>query len=149
MELHNLVKMSYKRNKKRICRGNAGKGGTTGGRGQKGYNSRSGSSIRPGFRGGQTPVYQQIPKLRGKKSLTFKKPVFTILNIKDLLKINNDVIDKKVLADNNLIKKENEPVKILSAGEYTGPAKELIVDAVSESAKVKLEKAGVKISILN
>lgn len=149
MELHALDKISYKKNKKRICRGNAGKGGTTGGRGQKGYKSRSGSSIRPGFSGGQTPIYQKMPKLRGKNVLIFKKNKFTILNIKDLSKINNDIVDKKILIENKIIKDDKKPIKILSIGEYTGNIKEIIVDAISNSAKEKLEKAGVKVSIIN
>lgn len=148
MELNSLKKMSSKKNNKRIARGNAGKGGTTGGRGTKGYLSRSGSSIRPGFRGGTTPIYLQIPKLRGSKSLLFKKPSFQVVNLEDLERVQSEVIDFQSLFTAGLVTKKTLPVKILSVGDYKGKAKEVIVNAISKLAQEKLEKAGVKVTLL-
>jgi large subunit ribosomal protein L15 len=143
MELHNLTKMSSKLKRKRV-----GRGDTTAGRGQKGYLSRSGSSIRPGFRGGQTPVYQQIHKLRGGKALVFKKSLYQVINLDDLSRLTDEVIDMQALLASRLINKKSQPVKILSMGEYTGKAKEIKVNAMSAVAKEKLEKAGVKVTLL-
>merc|ERR1719352_2027476 len=66
MNIHDLSPVEKSRNSKnRISRGYGGKGGGTGGRGTRGQKSRSGGSIRPGFQGGQTPLYRRLPKLKG------------------------------------------------------------------------------------
>merc|ERR1719326_1121068 len=54
-----------RKNKDRIARGYSGKGGGTGGRGCRGQKSRSGGGVRPGFQGGQTPLYRRLPKMKG------------------------------------------------------------------------------------
>merc|ERR1712134_28810 len=64
--IHNLPLMKGSRKTKiRISRGYGGKGGGTGGRGNRGQKSRSGGGVRPGFEGGQLPLYRRLPKLKG------------------------------------------------------------------------------------
>ncbi len=128
--------------KKRLGRGQGTGHGKTAGRGTKGYKSRSGSSIRPGFEGGQMPLQRRLPK-RGFTNI-FKKQ-YGIVNIKDLDVFDNDtVVDRTFLIDQGLVAKKNDLVKILGTGELT---KKLIikVDKVSESARKKIEAAGGKV----
>merc|ERR1712216_1041930 len=66
MHMHRLSSVLGSRKKtRRIARGYGGKGGGTGGRGTRGQNSRSGGGVRPGFEGGQLPLYRRLPKLKG------------------------------------------------------------------------------------
>ncbi|MFH0712776.1 MAG: 50S ribosomal protein L15 [Candidatus Jorgensenbacteria bacterium] len=134
MQIHNL-KNSNKKDKKRVGRG--GKRGTYSGRGQKGQRSRSGHRIRPAFR----DLLIRIPKLRGVKNRSFR-PKFLVLNIGDLEKLAKDgVLDKKVLLEKKIIKRANQPVKVLSMGDLKKP---LTIEglAVSEKAKEKILKSG-------
>lgn len=132
---------------KRLGRGNASGKGTYAGRGMNGQNSRTGGGVRPGFEGGQTPLYRKMPKLRG-----FKNPNRTdyqIINIGNLDAFDeNEEVDIVKLYEKNLIRNKVNPVKLLGDGEI---AKKLTikVDSVSKSAKEKIEKAKGKIIQLN
>merc|ERR1711985_32331 len=65
-EMSNLTPAEgYRKAKRRVARGYGGKGGGTGGRGTRGQKSRSGGGVRPGFEGGQLPLYRRLPKLKG------------------------------------------------------------------------------------
>lgn len=119
-------------------RGHASGNGKTAGKGHKGQKARSGAP-RPGFEGGQMPLYRRIPK-RG----------FTNRNSKDIVAINVSALEclvdgtevtAKTLIEAGIIKHELDGVKILGKGELT---KKLIVkvSAVSEGAKAKIEAAG-------
>ena len=119
----------------------AGSGnGKTAGKGHKGQNARSGGGVRPGFEGGQIPLYRRLPK-RGFKNRF--ATVYTVVNIADLdAKFNNgDVVDLAALKAAGLVKRENDGIKVLGQGELT---KKLTVkaDKYSESAKAKIEAAG-------
>jgi len=116
--------------------------GKTSGRGHKGQNSRSGGGVRPGFEGGQMPLYRRLPK-RGFNNKKFAHSYIEI-NIQDLEGFPDGTeVDAALLADTGLltIPKVNEGVKVLGTGELT---KKLIVKATlfSASAKEKIEKAG-------
>jgi len=130
------------REKKRVGRGHGSGCGKTSGRGQKGQTARSGwkGGTRPGFEGGQTPLYMRFPK-RGFSNAPFKKE-YAIVNVKDLNDRFEDgaTITPEVLREVGLVKK-NLPVKILGDGEIT---KKLTVKAhkFSSSAKEKIEAAG-------
>ena len=130
------------REKKRVGRGHGSGHGKTSGRGQKGQKARSGwkGGTRPGFEGGQTPLYMRFPK-RGFSNAPFKKE-YAIVNVKDLEERFEDgaVITPEVLREVGLVKKKL-PVKILGDGELT---KKLTVKAhkFSASAKAKIEAAG-------
>ncbi len=121
----------------------AGSGnGKTAGRGHKGQNARSGGGVRPGFEGGQMPLYRRMPK-RGFNNKRFA-PQYVEVNIGDLEKFDNGAeVSAEILRDAGIISlpKVNDGIKILGNGELT---KKLTVKAVkfTASAKEKIEKAG-------
>ena len=121
----------------------AGSGnGKTAGRGHKGQNARSGGGVRPGFEGGQMPLYRRMPK-RGFNNKRFA-PQYVEVNIADLEKFDNGAeVSAEILRDAGIISlpKVNDGIKILGNGELT---KKLTVKAVkfTASAKEKIEKAG-------
>ena len=121
----------------------AGSGnGKTSGRGHKGQNARSGGGERPGFEGGQMPLYRRLPK-RGFNNKRFALQYLEI-NIQDLENFENDtVVDAELLSNTGLltVPKVNDGIKILGNGELT---KKLTVKATAftASAKEKIEKAG-------
>jgi large subunit ribosomal protein L15 len=132
---------------KRVGRGYAsGIGGHTSSRGHKGQKSRSGGKVRPGFEGGQMPLVRRIPK-RG--FTNFNSKVFNILNLSDLDRLfeANDEVTLKVLIERKIIKNVRSGVKILGNGEISKP---LIVkvNAISKSAKEKIENAGGKVEVI-
>lgn len=128
---------------KRVGRGSSSGLGTTAGKGNKGQQSRTGSSVPyVGFEGGQMPLYRRIAR-RGFSNYPFKKE-YVCVNVSQLeTKFNDgDTVDRVSLAAKGFIsKKADVLVKILGDGEIT---KKLTVDVnkVSESAKAKIEKAG-------
>ncbi len=121
----------------------AGSGnGKTAGRGHKGQKARSGGGVRPGFEGGQMPLYRRLPK-RGFNNKRFA-PQYIEVNVSDLEKFDNGAeVSAEILADSGIISlpKVNDGIKILGNGELT---KKLTVKAVkfTASAKEKIEKAG-------
>ena len=122
----------------------AGSGnGKTAGRGHKGQKARSGGGVRPGFEGGQMPLYRRRPK-RGFNNKRFA-PDYIEVNVSDLNKLADGTeVNAQVLAEAGIITlpKVNDGIKILGNGELT--AKNLKVSAVkfTASAKEKIEKAG-------
>ena len=126
-------------NIKRLGRGHGSGLGKTSGRGQKGQKSRSGGGTRPGFEGGQMPLYRRIPK-RG----------FTNRNSKDIVGINvsrlnifddDSEVTIDTLIEKNIIKNPRDGVKILGNGELTKKLN-VKVNASSKAAIEKIEKAG-------
>ncbi|MCQ2531971.1 MAG: 50S ribosomal protein L15 [Saccharofermentans sp.] len=121
----------------------AGSGnGKTAGRGHKGQNARSGGGVRPGFEGGQMPLYRRMPK-RGFNNKRFA-PDYIEVNVGDLEKLADGTeVTAKSLAEAGIITlpKVNDGVKVLGNGDLT---KKLTVKAVkfTASAKEKIEKAG-------
>ena len=121
----------------------AGSGnGKTAGRGHKGQNARSGGGVRPGFEGGQMPLYRRMPK-RGFNNKRFA-PQYIEVNVGDLEKfVDGAEVTAEILSAAGIISlpKINDGIKILGNGELT---KKLTVKAVkfTASAKEKIEKAG-------
>ena len=121
----------------------AGSGnGKTSGRGHKGQKARSGGGVRPGFEGGQMPLYRRLPK-RGFNNKRFA-PQYIEVNVSDLEAFDNgSEVTAQALADKGIISlpKVNDGVKILGNGELT---KKLDVKAVkfTKAAKEKIESAG-------
>jgi large subunit ribosomal protein L15 len=116
--------------------------GKTAGRGHKGQNSRAGGGVRPGFEGGQMPLYRRLPK-RGFNNKRFAAQ-YIELNVSDLNRFDDgSVIDAAALKAAGVISlpKVNDGIKILGNGELT---KKLTIKAVAftASAKEKIEKAG-------
>lgn len=142
MQLNDLYPApGSRKNRKRVGRGNSGKGGTTAGRGQKGQKSRSGGGKGPGFEGGRMRLSMQLPKLPG-----FRNPTrieYSPVNVMRLEEVFDDgaVIDKQALVEKNIIKKVATPVKLLGDGDITKKFT-IKVDKCSESAKAKIEAAG-------
>lgn len=137
MKLNNLVK--YKKPTRRLGRGHAAGQGKTSGRGHKGQKARTGKKIRPGFEGGQTPLFQRLPKYRGFKNPN--KVEFQVINVGDLEKLKDSNVTKEVLLKNKLVSKKNLPVKLLGKGELSKALK-VELDKASESAIEKISKAG-------
>ncbi|HDZ86196.1 hypothetical protein LCGC14_1630110 [marine sediment metagenome] len=147
VRLHDLkpAKGSHKK-KKRIGRGNASGHGTTAGRGTKGQLARSGGGKGPGFEGGRMALIRKVPRLPG-----FKNPFKVSYQVVSLERLNqfkaNDNVDVKALKEAGIIKKAEEPIKILADGKLD-KALTVKVNAFSEKAKKAIEKAGGKAEVV-
>ncbi len=122
-------------------RGPGSGNGKTAGKGHKGQNARSGGGVRPGFEGGQLPLYRKLPKRGFKNRFAVN---YAIVNVSDLNRFEDGaVVDLAALLDAKLVRKELDGVKILGSGDLT---KKLTVKATvfSASAKEKIEAAGGK-----
>ena len=140
MELSNLrpAEGSKHSDNFRRGRGHGSGNGKTAGKGHKGQLARSGHK-KPGFEGGQMPLYRRLPK-RGFTDINSKNIV--VVNLSALESFDDGaVVDVKALKDNGIIKKEYDGVKVLGNGELT---KKLTVkvNAYSASAKEKIEALG-------
>lgn len=142
MKLHELknVKGAIHR-KKRVGCGEGGGHGKTSGRGGKGQTARSGGSIRPGFEGGQMPLYRKLPH-RGFNNYNFRVE-YPVINVGDLAGLDASVteVNAEVLASAGLVRRGVSTVKILGNGELSRALK-VTAAKFSESAKAKIEKAG-------
>ncbi|MCK5764254.1 MAG: 50S ribosomal protein L15 [Clostridiales bacterium] len=147
MRLHDLKPAEGSRkNKKRVGRGTGSGLGTTAGRGMNGQNSRSGGGVRPGFEGGQMPLFRRLPK-RGFTNARFKKH-WTILNVTDLNVFEDKTeVTPEILMEKGLIKSLKFGVKILGDGELN---KSLNIKAnkFTQSAIKKIEAAGGKVEVI-
>jgi len=135
--------------RKRIGRGVGSGLGKTSGRGHKGAKSRSGWSRRIGWEGGQMPIYRRLPK-RGFNNKNFAK-VFTCVNVSDLEGFDQGaVVDLAAVLQKGLTSKEkhSELFKILGDGELT-KALTVKVDAITATAKEKIEKAGGTVQVVS
>ncbi len=146
MKLHELKpNPGSNKNRKRLGRGTATGQGKTAGRGQDGQKSRSGGSVRPGFEGGQMPLYRRIPK-RGFKNIF--KTEYAEVNVETLNKFEDDTeITPELLKSTGIIRKELDGVKVLGNGEIS---KKLTVKAhkFSKTAVEKIEAAGGKVEVI-
>ena len=142
MKLHELknVKGAIHR-KKRVGCGEGGGHGKTSGRGGKGQSARSGSSIRPGFEGGQMPLYRKLPH-RGFNQASFRNAP-EVVNVGDLARLDDSVTDvnSAILAKAGIVRGDKSLLKILGDGELTR-AFTITATKFSETAKAKIEKAG-------
>ena len=121
-------------------RGPGSGNGKTAGKGHKGQNARSGGGVRPGFEGGQFPIYRQLPK-RGFNNKRFAT-VYATVNVRDLNRFEDgSIVDIQTLLDARVIRKSLDGLKVLGNGEIT---KKLTVKAAkfSAAAKEKIEAAG-------
>ena len=147
MKLHELQYTEGARKaRKRVGRGTSSGNGKTAGRGQKGQGARSGGGKKPGFEGGQTPLYKRLPR-RGFSNARFTKK-YAIVNVSDLNRFEDGtVVDIKLLKEVGLIKKELDGVKVLGNGELT---KKLTVrvNAFTKTAKEKIENIGGKTEVI-
>lgn len=130
---------------KRVGRGIGSGTGKTSGKGHKGQNARSGGGVRPGFEGGQMPLYRRLPK-RGFKNIFAKQYVTVNVEVLDRLDEGTEVT-AEVLKENGIISKTLDGVKILGRGEVTKKFN-VKVAKLSASAKEKIEKAGGKAEVI-
>ena len=147
MKLHELspAEGSVKENFRK-GRGAGSGNGKTAGKGHKGQNARSGGGVRPGFEGGQLPLYRKLPK-RGFNNYRFAKR-YAEVNVQCLNGFNDgDVVDCEALLNAGIVKVVFDGIKILGEGELT---KKLTVKAAvfSASAKEKIEAVGGKTEVV-
>ena len=148
MKLHELspaegsVKAGFRKG-----RGAGSGNGKTAGKGHKGQNARSGGGVRPGFEGGQLPLYRKLPK-RGFKNVRFAKQ-YTVINVQSLNKFNDgEVVDVAALLAAGVINDvKANGIKVLGEGELT---KKLTVKAAifSAGAIEKIEAVGGKTEVV-
>ena len=130
--------------KKRVGRGIGGKGGKTAGRGTKGQHSRGRGKVARGFEGGQMPLKQRVPKLKG-----FNNPFrveYSPVNLDQLSDTGESTIDADVLVAKGLVRK-NTFVKILARGEVT-TAMNVTVHGISKAAEAAIVAKGGTVTIL-
>lgn len=143
MNLHELKPAEGSRHsRKRVGRGHASGNGKTAGKGHGGQNSRSGGGVRPGFEGGQTPLFQRLPK-RGFTNFTRKE--YAVINLDILNRFDDGAsITPELLKDMGICKKQLSGIKVLAEGQLT---KKLTVSAhkFSAAAKAAIEAAGGKV----
>ncbi len=146
MKLHELKpNPGSSKNRKRLGRGTATGQGKTAGRGMNGQKSRSGGGVRPGFEGGQMPLYRRLPK-RGFTNIFGTQ--FAEINVEVLNKFEDGAeITPELLKSEGIIKKQLDGVKVLGNGELT---KKLTVKAhkFSKTAAEKIEAAGGKAEVI-
>ena len=138
------AKFPYEKRKKRIGCGPGSGHGKTATRGHKGQRSRTGSGRRPGFEGGQNPLYRRIPK-RGFNR--FPKKEFSIVNLDRLAQLGEQEITPEKLLERNVIRKLKMGLKVLGEGKLEKPIK-VSAHRFSKQAKEKIEAAGGQAVIL-
>lgn len=141
MQLHELAPAKgAKKDGFRVGRGHGSGNGKTAGKGHKGQNARSGGGVRPGFEGGQMPIYRRLPK-RGFNNIFAKE--YTEINVSDLNKLENDeIVTAEVLKEKGIISKiKKDGVVVLGRGELE---KKLTVKVSkwSKTAEAKVTAAG-------
>ena len=146
MKLHELSPSEGSKKKAfRVGRGHASGNGKTSGKGHKGQNARSGGGVRPGFEGGQMPIYRRLPK-RGFTNIFAKK--YIAINVEELNKLEPGIeVTAEILKEAGIISKIGDGVVFLGRGEvansYTVKAKRF-----SKSAAEKIEAAGGKAEVI-
>ena len=151
MKLNTLISKNYKK-KMRVGRGIGSTKGKTCGSGMKGQKSRSGVSIKS-FEGGQMPLYRRLPK-RGFNSMSQRKKITAIINLSNIQqifikkqKISNEKINLDFLQKNKFINKKYSKLKLLGSGDLKQKF-DIELNAISKSAKEKIEKLGGKVTLI-
>jgi large subunit ribosomal protein L15 len=129
-----------KKRRRRVGRGISAGQGASAGLGMRGQKSRSGSGTRPGFEGGQQPLYRRIPKLKGFPLINRK--TYTTINVEKLANLPaNSEVTLASLQDAGIITAVKGPLKILGNGELNVPL-QVKAAAFSGQARIKIEAAG-------
>lgn len=146
MKLHELKANEGTRKRvKRLGRGIASGHGKTSGKGHKGQNARSGGGVRPGFEGGQTPLFQRLPK-RGFTNINRKE--YAIVNLETLNRFEEGTeVSPELLLETGIVSKAKSGIKILGNGTVE---KKLTVKAhkFSSAAKEAIEAAGGTVEVI-
>lgn len=129
-----------KKRRRRVGRGISAGQGASCGFGMRGQKSRSGRGTRPGFEGGQMPLYRRIPKL--KHFTVINRQVYTVVNVEDLASLSaNSTVNLSSLMEAGIVTSDDGPLKVLGNGELSVPLK-VEAAAFTASAKTKIEEAG-------
>ena len=142
MYIHDLKNAEgEKTSKKRLGRGIGSGLGKTSGKGNKGQNARSGGGVRPGFEGGQNPLYRRIPA-RGFSNAKFKKE-YSVVNVSSLNNFEpNTVVDAVKLLESGILSKiKKDGIKILGNGELSVALK-VVANKFTAQAKEKITAQG-------
>ncbi|HEY4302531.1 MAG TPA: 50S ribosomal protein L15 [Candidatus Didemnitutus sp.] len=142
MRLHSLQNVpGAVHRRKRVGCGEGGGHGKTSGKGGKGQTARSGGSIRPGFEGGQMPLYRKLPH-RGFNNYDYRT-TYAVVNVGDLASLDAAVteVNREALVKAGLVRADDSPLKVLGDGEITRALK-ITANRFTGSAKAKIEKAG-------
>ncbi len=141
MKIHELLpKNGSKKRPRRVGRGIAAGQGASCGFGMRGQKSRSGRSTRPGFEGGQMPLYRRLPKLKTFPLVNHKE--FTIINVGRLAELPAESqVTMEFLLEKGIVTTNDGPLKILGNGELSVALK-VKAAAFSAGAKTKIESAG-------
>lgn len=134
-----------KKARRRVGRGPGSGHGKTAGKGHKGQKARSGGTKGAGFEGGQMPLQRRLPK-RGFKNYPFKKE-YSIVNLKDLSLIKEDIITPEVIQKVGIVKDLKDGLKVLGVGEIDRPVT-VRAHAFSNSALNKITSAGGKAEVI-
>jgi len=135
-----LPQPGSKKRRRRIGRGISAGQGASGGYGMRGQKSRSGRGTRPGFEGGQIPLYRRIPKL--KHFPLVNRQHYTIVNVSKLAELPaNTQVSLELLLNMKILTTNDGPLKILGDGEL-GVALEVTATAFTKGARSKIEAAG-------
>jgi large subunit ribosomal protein L15 len=139
-----------KKTKKRIGRGVGSARGSKSGRGMKGQRSRAGYSRRAGFEGGQTPLYQRLPKKRGSKMRQISSATKHIeLKITDLAKFaKGDIVGPGALKRFGVSMKKSDRIKLIGSGVLENKLT-VRVHAATKTAQAIVEKAGGKVELIS
>ncbi|NMF82260.1 50S ribosomal protein L15 [Nodosilinea sp. P-1105] len=140
-------KAGSKRRRRRVGRGISAGQGASCGFGMRGQKSRSGSGTRPGFEGGQMPLYRRIPKLKHFPLVNQK--VYTIINLKNLAHLPAGTeVTLESLLEAGVLTTNDGPLKVLGDGELSN-ALTVRAAAFTQSAKAKIEQAGGTCEIIS
>ena len=139
-------KEGSKKRRRRVGRGISAGQGASCGFGMRGQKSRSGRGTRPGFEGGQLPLYRRIPKLKHFTIVNRKQ--FTIVNVEDLANLSADTeVTLESLMEAGIVTVNDGPLKVLGNGDISS-ALTVKAAAFTQSAKAKIEAAGGSCEIL-
>ncbi len=127
-----------KKNPRRVGRGIGSGLGKTGGRGVKGQSSRTGSSLRPGFEGGQMPLYRRLPKFGFTSQLGMKTAE---VRLSELNKIDGDVLSLATLKAANIVRNDKTRARVILSGDVTRAFTVQGV-ALTKGARAAIEAAG-------
>ncbi|BAZ13986.1 ribosomal protein L15 [Calothrix sp. NIES-4071] len=147
MRLNDLKpQVGSKQRKRRLGRGVSAGQGASAGKGMRGQNARSGGGTRPGFEGGQQPLYRRLPKLKGFPLAPRKE--YTTINVEKLASLPaNTEVTLESLKEAGILTSGKAPLKILGNGEL-GVALQVKAAAFTGSARSKIEAAGGSCEVL-
>jgi large subunit ribosomal protein L15 len=146
MKLHELKPSEGSRKERnRVGRGTGSGNGKTSGRGHKGQNSRSGGGVRPGFEGGQNPIFRRLPK-RGFTNPNRKE--YAIVNLEQLNRFENGTeVTPELLLETGVVSKLRDGIKVLGEGKLESKVT-VKAHKFSSSAKEAIEAAGGKTEVI-